>query len=50
MRNIVYGYIFPSNYSTGSSDAYTNVSAKDDNRWKKEETKRCELSERLEYV
>jgi hypothetical protein len=31
-------------------EAYTNVSAKDDSRWKKEETKRCELSDRLEYV
>lgn len=39
------------NYSTTSSaDSYTNVSAKDDSKWKKAETKRCELSERLENV
>jgi len=46
------GYIFQlGNYSTTSSpDAYRNVSAKDDSKWKKAETKRCELSERLEYV
>jgi len=48
----VHGYIFQlGNYSTKSApDAYTNVSAKDDSKWKKAETKRCELSDRLEYV
>lgn len=38
------------NSTTSSADAYTNVSAKDDSKWKKAETKRCELSERLENV
>lgn len=33
-----------------SSWAYTNVSAKDDSKWKKAETKRWELFERLENV
>jgi hypothetical protein len=52
IRNKVHGYIFHlGNYSIKSApDAYTNVSAKDDSKWKKAETKRCELSDRLEYV
>lgn len=30
--------------------SYTNVSANDDSKWKNDETNRCELSDRFEYV